>query len=100
MLGLCCCAQTLSSFIRWGLLSSCGAQASHRGGLSFRGAQALGCTGFSSCDTWAQQLGTQAQLSCSTWDLLRPGIESVSPALIGEYLTTGPPGRSLCRLFS
>ena len=28
------------------------------------------------------------------WDLSRPGIEPVSPALAGRYLTTGPPGKS------
>ena len=26
------------------------------------------------------------------WDLPVPGIEPVSPALAGEFLTTGPPG--------
>ena len=34
----------------WGLLSSCSAQASHWG------ERALGCVGFSSCSSWAQQL--------------------------------------------
>ena len=28
------------------------------------------------------------------WDLSRPGIESVSPALAGWFFTTGPPGKS------
>ena len=27
------------------------------------------------------------------WDLPRPGIETVSPALAGRFLTTGPPGK-------
>ena len=27
-----------------------------------------------------------------------PGIEPVSPALVGGFLTTGPPGKSLLRL--
>ena len=27
------------------------------------------------------------------WDLPRPGIEAVSPALAGRFLTTAPPGR-------
>ena len=31
----------------------------------------------------------------STWDLPRPGIKPVSPALAGRFLTTGPPGKSL-----
>ena len=28
------------------------------------------------------------------WDLPGPGIEPMSPALAGEVLTTGPPGKS------
>ena len=34
------------------------------------------------------------------WDLSsRPGIEPTSPALEGGFLTTGPPGKSLCSFF-
>ena len=29
------------------------------------------------------------------WDRPRPGIEPVSPALAGRFLTTAPPGKSL-----
>ena len=29
------------------------------------------------------------------WDLPRPGLEPVSPALAGRFLTTAPPGKSL-----
>ena len=29
------------------------------------------------------------------WDLPGPGIEPVSPALAGGFLTTAPPGKSL-----
>ena len=42
-------------------------------------------SGFSNC-------GTPALLLCSMWDLPRPGIEPVSPALQGRFLTTGPAG--------
>ena len=28
------------------------------------------------------------------WDLPRPGLEPVSPALAGGFLTTAPPGKS------
>ena len=28
------------------------------------------------------------------WNLPGPGIEPVSPALAGDFLTTGPPGKS------
>ena len=34
-------------------------------------------------------------LSCShIWDLPGPGLEPVSPALGGRFLTTAPPGKS------
>ena len=33
------------------------------------------------------------------WDLPRPGIELMSPALAGGFLTTGPPGKSKCIIF-
>ena len=29
------------------------------------------------------------------WDLPRPGLEPVAPALAGGFLTTAPPGKSL-----
>ena len=29
------------------------------------------------------------------WDLPGPGIEPMSSALAGEFLTTGPPGKSM-----
>ena len=32
---------------------------------------------------------------CDVWDLLGPGLEPVSPALVGGLLTTVPPGQSL-----
>ena len=34
VMGLCCSAWDFSSFSKWGLLSSCGARASHWGGFS------------------------------------------------------------------
>ena len=33
------------------------------------------------------------------WDLPGPGIEPVSPALAGEFLTTVPPGKTLVDWF-
>ena len=39
--------------------------------------------------------GTRAQLLQGMWDLPRPGIEPVSPALGGGFFTTEPPGRIL-----
>ena len=32
-------------------------------------------------------------LRCGMWDLPRPGLEPVSPALAGRFLTTAPPGK-------
>ena len=40
---------------------------------------------FSSC-------GARAQLPCSMWDLLRPGIKPMTPAQAGGFLTTALPG--------
>ena len=37
--------------------------------------------------------GSQAQLLHSMWDLPRPGLEPVSPALAGRLSTTAPPGK-------
>ena len=43
--------------------------------------------GFSSCDA-------RAYLPHGMWDIPRPGIEPMSPALAGGFLTTEPPGKS------
>ena len=86
-----------------GLLSGCGVQASHCSGFSC-GARALGLAGFSSCGTKPLQLrlaGCRAQaqqlwctgLLCGMWELLVSGIEFVSPALAGRFLSTVPPGK-------
>ena len=40
----------------------------------------------SSCGLWAQLLR-------GMWDLPRPGLEPVSPALAGRFSTTAPPGK-------
>ena len=53
--------------------------------LSSCGSQAVEC---SSC-------GTRALLLRSMWDLPGPGLESMSPALSGRFLTAAPPGKSL-----
>ena len=39
--------------------------------------------------------GSQAQLLHGVWDLPRPGLEPVSPALAGRLSTTAPPGKPL-----
>ena len=72
-------------------LSSCGSR-----GLECRlsscGSRGLECR-LSSC-------GARAQLFRGTWDLPRPGLEPVSPALAGGFLSTVPRGKPLfCTLF-
>ena len=37
--------------------------------------------------------GSQTQLLRGMWDLPRPGLEPVSPALAGRFSTTAPPGK-------
>ena len=37
--------------------------------------------------------GSRAQVLRGTWDLPRPGLEPVSPALAGRFSTTAPPGK-------
>ena len=79
---------------RWGATLHCGAWASHCSGFSCCGARVLG--------TWASVVvahrlnscGAQAYLFRGTWDLTRPGLKPVSPALAGRFLTTVPPGKS------
>ena len=39
--------------------------------------------------------GSRAQLLRGMWDLPRPGLEPMSPALAGGFLTTAPPRKSL-----
>ena len=43
--------------------------------------------------------GSQAQLLRSMWDLPRPGLEPVTPALAGRFSTTVPPGKPFCWFF-
>ena len=37
--------------------------------------------------------GSRTQLLRDMWDLPRPGLEPVSPALAGRFSTTAPPGK-------
>ena len=91
VVGLCCCMKAFSSCNKRGLLC-CGARASHFSDFSC-GPQALGAWasgvaahGLSSCGTWAS-------LTHGVWSVPGPGIEPMSLALQGRYLTTGPPGK-------
>ena len=77
----------------------CGARASHCRGFSCCGARALGAQasvvvarGLSSCGLQALELrlsscGARAKLLRGMWDLLGPGLEPVSLALAGGFLS-------------
>ena len=83
------------------------------------GAQASDCSGFSCCGAWAlgvwasvvvahglssygsravehrlSSCGRRASLLCGMWDLPRPGLKPVFPALAGGFLITVTPGKS------
>ena len=76
-------------------LSSCGARAPERAG-SVDAERRL-----SSCGVWALEhmgsvvaaRGLSCPMACGIL-VPRPGIEPMSPALEGGFLTTGPPGKS------
>ena len=63
----------------------CGVRASHCNDFSCCRAQVLDLE-LKSHGAWAFDHGE--------WDLPRPGIKPVSPALSGGFLTTGSPGKS------
>ena len=68
------------------------------------GAQVSHCGGFSCRRAWTPQhglrsCGTWVQLPHGMWDLPGPGIEPISPALAGRFLTTGPPRKSTFCVF-
>ena len=44
--------------------------------------------------------GSRAQLLHGMWDLPRPGLEPVSPALAGRFSTTAPPGKPYPFIFN
>ena len=44
--------------------------------------------------------GSRAQLLRGMWDLPRPGLEPVSPALAGRLSTTAPPGKPHSFIFN
>ena len=91
VLGLRFCARAFSSCSEWGplfiavrgpLTAAASPVAEHR----------LQTRRLSSC-------GSRAQLLRGMWDLPRPGLEPVSPALAGRLSTTVPPGKPNLVLF-
>ena len=60
-------------------------------------AQLLWCGGPRVCRL--QRLWHRAQIAQGMWNLPRPGVEPVSPALAGGFPSTGPPGKSWKSIF-
>ena len=91
MLGLRFCAWAFSSCGKWGPLFIV-----VHGPLTVAASlveeHKLQMRGLSSC-------GSRAQLLRGMWDLPRPGLEPVSPALAGRFSTTVPPGKPNWFLF-
>ena len=91
MLGLHFCARAFSSCSEWGPLFI-----AVRGPLTVVASlvveHRLQMHRLSSC-------GSRAQLLLGMWDLPRPGLEPMSPALAGGFLTTAPPGKPQAQVF-
>ena len=85
VLGLCFCARAFSSCGKRGPLFI-----AVRGPLTVTASlvveHRLQTRRLSSC-------GSRAQLLRGMWDLPRPGLKPVSPALAGGFSTTAPPGK-------
>ena len=85
VLGLRFCARAFSSCGKWGPLFI-----AVRGPLTIAASlvaeHGLQTRRLSNCGAWAQLLH-------GMWDPPRPGLEPVSPALAGRFLTTAPPGK-------
>ena len=90
VLGLRFCVRAFSSCGKWGPLFI-----AVRGPLTIAASlvaeHKLQTRRLSSC-------GSRAQLLCGTWDLPRPGLERMSPALAGRFSTTAPPGKPVQNL--
>ena len=83
--GLRFCARAFSSCGKWGplFIAVCGPLAI---AASLVVEHRLQTRRLSNCGSWAQLLR-------GMWDLPRPGLEPVSPALAGRFSTTAPPGK-------
>ena len=56
-------------------------------------ARGLSSCGLQALERRLSRCGTRASLLRGMWDLPGPGLEPVSPALAGGFLTTAPPGK-------
>ena len=93
-------AQAFLQLPRAGPTPPCSAWTSHCSGFFCRRAWPLGHEGFSSwaCgfSSWCSWALEHRLRSCGGfWNLPRPGMESVSPALAGGFFATEPPGKPL-----
>ena len=90
VLGLSSCVRGFSSCGKWGPLFI-----AVRGPLTIAAPPVTGhrlqMRRLSNCDS-------RAQLLRGMWNIPGPGLEPVSPALVGGFLTTAPPGKP-CRFF-
>ena len=98
MLGLRCFARVLFSRGEWELLLIGG----RRLIVVLLLSQSTGsrCSGFSGVARGLSSCGPWAELLCGKWDLPGPEIEAVSPALVGRFPSTSPPGKSYIILFN
>ena len=85
VLGLRFCARAFCSCGKWGPLF-----------IAVRGPLTIAASLFAEHRYQTRRLsiyGSRAQLLRGMWDLPRPGLEPVSPALAGRLSTTAPPGK-------
>ena len=85
VLGLRFCARALSSCGKWGPLF-----------IAVRGPLTIAASLVAEHRLQMRRLsncGSRAQLLHGMWDLPRPGLEPMSPALAGSFPTTAPPGK-------
>ena len=85
VLGLRCCARAFSICGEWGPLC-----------IAVRGPLTIAASPVAEHRLQTRRLsscGSRAQLLRGMWDLPRPGLEPVSPALAGRFSTTAPPGK-------
>ena len=85
VLGLRFCARAVSSCGKWGPLL-----------IAVRGLLTIATSPVAEHRLQTRRLsncGSQAQPLCGMWDLPRPGLEPMSPALAGRFSTTAPPGK-------
>ena len=85
VLGLRFCARAFSTCGKWGPLF-----------IAVRGPLTMAASLVAEHGLQTRRLnscGSRAQLLRSTWDLPRPGLKPMSPALAGRFSTTVPPGK-------